>query len=319
MDYTDYYKCEYCNHKPYTFPKALITHVKKAHPTMFDAWANRRQRARIAGEDVTPGGRVTALDRRLEADIEQLLNDSDEEPEEDQDPDLMEQADTDKGDLEKTRFEYSEKNNGRTFEEHELPDGVKIPGRPTELRDIDQADEEEDADGKFTDRWGPFQSEAEFELSRWFIDNDISKTAIDQYFGLCKRFPEHFNGGSFTSAYTLLKAADLMPLGISPDEWKMGKVKMRLERDVTNDEIPGYKTTSDGYVPFYVRDPKICLEYLLKQARLDGEFEYEACREFNEDNVRLYSEVHTCNWMWDRQVCSLDNFERTPTDQSRTS
>lgn len=193
MDTEFYHSGSLCSHDLYRYAAGLITHVRNKHPFVYEGWAGQRQRARLDG--------TTNLDHVLEADLAALAIDSDEEEEDDEQVSDADSPDEEMGELQLVDCEHRTRGNGCIYGEEAIPKGVEIP-QPTPRFEARSS--------------GPFKTEAEFELARWFINHNVSKTAIYSYFSLCKRFLDQFHSGSFTSAHTLLKAVDLMPIGIDP-------------------------------------------------------------------------------------------------------
>lgn len=288
MSAPDHFNCPYCR-QFFAYVGALTNHVRRKHRPYYRDWVSRRKRARLDREpEDTPNPREDFM-RPVEEDLELELADSDAENEDSDDSSSEDSSafDIDEGELQHTSTQYSEREHGKTYELHEIPEASRPQAAPV--------DHEKDP-------WGPFQTEAEFKLARWFVKNNISKGAIEEYFQLCARFPGVLHGGRFSSAHTLLKAVNLMPFGLDPAEWKTGTVRMRLEEDVINPSKDRLNTDADGYVKWHMRDPLKVIQHLLSQTRLDGDFVYEAVKEFDKDGQRLYSEVHTGDWMYKTQV-----------------
>lgn len=142
--------------------------------------------------------------------------------------------------------------------------------------------------------WAPFDNEKEFRFAEWVVKHRISKTAVDELL----KSPAFGGNHTFTSAYSLFKKLDNMVYELGMHTWKTGKVSF-------NRSDTGNRISTTAYTSFYYRNPVTCIEFLLRQSAYKEHMTYAPVREYNDENERVYSELHTGDWWWRMQVLQL--------------
>ena len=139
-------------------------------------------------------------------------------------------------------------------------------------------------------RWLPFGSEMEFNLARWFVRHQVSKTALDEFFNLDLTEGLLAQPSHFRSTYTLRQKLNLLHHELGPTSW--------CERP--------FQFTSDLPSTFFYRDPVACIRYLFRQRIFKDVISYAPTQEYNAGGERIYSELHTGDWWWEVQVRPLE-------------
>jgi len=145
---------------------------------------------------------------------------------------------------------------------------------------------QEDADKLLQDPYTPFSGPAEFKLARWFVNSNIPKTQINEYFnqGLGKSADI-----GYTSGYTFHQLLDSMDSELGVGSWKSGQATTRICERTQN-------------IPYFYRNPMDCIRFLLKQPAYRDHMAYAPVRQYNDLGERIYTELHTADWWWRTQV-----------------
>ena len=127
----------------------------------------------------------------------------------------------------------------------------------------------------------PFNTADEFTLARWFVEHQISSTAVNSWptFSFLPNVP-------FNNARQLKALADKIEPTLGRSSWKTGKVYFDEELTPST---------------FLYRNPLCIIEYLLQQPAYRSHLNYAPYQEFN-DEQRIYNELHTADWWWETQV-----------------
>jgi len=132
------------------------------------------------------------------------------------------------------------------------------------------------------DPWAPFSCAQGFKLASWFIQSQVPKSRINEYFssGL---------GSSalvgYSSMHTLENHLRLLDPHSSYLQWLEGQVE-----------------DSKRTLPFFYRNVLDCVRYLLRQIAYQDDAVYAPRREFDPNGEGIYAEMHTADWWWDVQV-----------------
>jgi hypothetical protein len=126
----------------------------------------------------------------------------------------------------------------------------------------------------------------EFRLAKLCFKHRATKTMINSYFSEgCGNIPS-----GFRSADAMWKKIKQMDTDLEM-EWVVDEVDWK---------IPDIKPTT-----FYRRNVVNCVKYLVKQKAFASQMQFRPSRQFNADGERVYSEMWTCDWWWEEQVCIL--------------
>ena len=142
------------------------------------------------------------------------------------------------------------------------------------------------------DNWAPFDNEKEYRFAEWRVKHRISQTAVDELL----KSPVFQGNHTFTSAYAVFKKIDNMTYELGMQTWKSGKVS--FDHANAGNE---HSTASTG-TPFFYRNPVTSFKFLLRQTAYKETMTYAPVKEYNEQNERVYSELHTGDWWWHMQV-----------------
>ena len=144
-------------------------------------------------------------------------------------------------------------------------------------------------------RWHPFNSGWEFKMARYMLDNNLSMSAINQFFneGYARSPPPDSNGNEtecFTSSHTYSNLLDKMDPELSPESWQHGNVDH----------------TGTGRIFFRFRVLETMIRHIFKQPSHEGYMVYRPVKEYHrKTGYRLLGELHTGDWWWRMQVRSV--------------
>jgi hypothetical protein len=139
------------------------------------------------------------------------------------------------------------------------------------------------------DPFHPFIDAYEYKLAQWFIENNVTKTAINEYFNTGLGLPAS-REGYFKSAQTLWNKINQMD---EDGEEQLKFEKINVDFGIVNTS----KTVC------HRRDPVNCVKYLLGQAAYTERLLLGPIRGYNAEAQRVYSELNTADWWWREQVC----------------
>ena len=129
--------------------------------------------------------------------------------------------------------------------------------------------------------WAPFQSAEEFRLAYWFVRANVSQAAIDDYF----RSSLGPADCSFRSGHSFTKKLEMMQATLGRSSWHHSEVEL-----------------GGNNISYYYRDPIVCIRYLLRQRAYRDDMVYAPVVEYNRSGERMYGEMQTGNWWWEKQV-----------------
>ena len=139
----------------------------------------------------------------------------------------------------------------------------------------------------------PYANEADFALAAWFYTKELSKGDVTTFFE--EQALKHWHKSlSFANSTEWLNTLHQIPYGICDDEWKA--VTMTIQLD-TN----GARSTE--YI-FYYRDIIKVIEFLIGYEPFAENLTYVPVRVYStrEKISRLYHEMYTGDWWWERQT-----------------
>ncbi|MCJ1470748.1 hypothetical protein MMC07_009395 [Pseudocyphellaria aurata] len=143
-----------------------------------------------------------------------------------------------------------------------------------------------------TNPYYPFNNSSDYALALWFQDTGCTKGDVNNFFknkllepfhiGL-ERPPPFRLGLSFKN--------DRIPTGVCNDDWR------ELELTV--------ETELEGQVPSMVivqyRNVINAIKFLLGHFPFASDLVYSPICQYNDDNKRVYTEMHTGDWWWNTQ------------------
>ena len=135
----------------------------------------------------------------------------------------------------------------------------------------------------------PFESEEEYNLAELVTLQGLSagviNTMLKGNYGLKDSLC-----CSLKSNYHLRQKIDRMEDGLGHGSWKKSELSMAW-----NDEHP-------DDIPFWHRDVVECAKWLLWQPAYEDHLTYAPIHSFNDGGQRVYDEMHTGEWWWEKQV-----------------
>lgn len=141
----------------------------------------------------------------------------------------------------------------------------------------------------WADPFSPFESEEEYNFAHLVTSKGLPATVIDDLLkGHCGMKESVSN--SLKSNYHLRKKIDLMGDGLGHESWKKAKLDM-----VWNEQHP-------DPIEFWHRDIIVCAKWLLRQPAYEEHLTYAPKKCFDQSGRRVYNEMHTGDWWWDKQV-----------------
>jgi len=132
------------------------------------------------------------------------------------------------------------------------------------------------------DPWALFNSEQGFKLASWFIERNVSKSLINQYFSSGLGDAESV---AYSSMHTLENHLVLLDSYSQYLQW--------FKRQVED---------SQRTLPFFYRNVLGCVRYRLRQIAYRDDLVYAPRHEYDSTRQRIYAKMHTADWSWDMQV-----------------
>ena len=135
------------------------------------------------------------------------------------------------------------------------------------------------------DLYFPFKSSLGYKLARFFVHSRTPKSMVADYFkdGLA---PAPTMEIGFKSGHTLHKLLDEM---VQTPPWDRGEVDFALQKGME----------------FYLRDIIPCIQYLVSQPAFSNHVVWEPIHAKAYDGSRVYSELNTGDWWWEKQVTCI--------------
>lgn len=137
--------------------------------------------------------------------------------------------------------------------------------------------------------WAPFVNPHDFKTGSWFIRNGATGQMITEGFNSGILSPTEEKKVSFSSPYTLKALVDAMEPDMGTKSWKEGRA--RFFADVKNE-----------WKLFYYRDVVKMIQQIFRQPAYKEHLIYSPVKEFNGKGGRVYSDLHTADWWWRKQV-----------------
>jgi hypothetical protein len=120
--------------------------------------------------------------------------------------------------------------------------------------------------------WHPFQTAHDYQLGRFMLEHNQTKTAIDIFLD---RGLDHDRTQSFHNADELWNLFENSDFGFGPFSWKEHKV---------------------GHGTLYCRDVMACIQLLLRHLPFADHTAYEPVRLHDRFGNQVYNEIYTGDW-----------------------
>lgn len=141
--------------------------------------------------------------------------------------------------------------------------------------------------------WYPFINEKEYKLAKWFIEAEVPKTRINEFFNTGCGPSDAAATGHFASAHGLWqKIAEMDCSGSDALEF--------TKKDVD------FGVSGAPVGQLLSRDPIKVLRYLLRQPAYAPHLVWDSHKVFDSENQRCYSEMHTGDYWWNEQVWKMN-------------
>jgi len=148
---------------------------------------------------------------------------------------------------------------------------------------------EHNATAYVIDPYYPFGSEEEYNFAELVTLQGIPATVIDKMLkGNCGL--DKCVRTSLKSNYHLRQKIDRMEDGLGHRSWKKSKLSMAW-----NEQHP-------DPILFWHRDLIACSKWILRQPAYMDHLVYSPLRSYNTAGCRVYDEMNTGDWWWDKQV-----------------
>jgi hypothetical protein len=144
----------------------------------------------------------------------------------------------------------------------------------------------------------PFANEEEFNFAEMVISEKFSAKSIDKMLKDSVGLKEEIKA-SLKSNYCLRQKLDRMEDGLGASSWRIS----HLENIVWNGQHAKVQ------IKFWHRDIIECAKWLLRQPAYAKHLSYAPQQRFEEEKRRVYGEMHTADWWWERQVRTLPSNE----------
>jgi len=138
----------------------------------------------------------------------------------------------------------------------------------------------------------PYMNEADFALAAWFYTRELSKGDVTTFFEQLA-FKHWHESLSFANSTEWLNTLHQIPYGIQDDDWKT--VTMTIQPDANDTGLTEYI--------FYYRDIIKVIEFLIGHEPFADSLTYAPVQVYStrEKTRRLYHEMYTGDWWWERQ------------------
>ena len=125
--------------------------------------------------------------------------------------------------------------------------------------------------------WHPFKNARDFELGRWMMESNLTKTAIDDYL---QRGLDDDRCASFNSADELWVLFENLEFGFGSQSWTSFEIESGT---------------------LWTRNLLQCIQLLLGHLPFEEHTVYGPMRIFDSSGRRIYNEIYTGDWWWDIQ------------------
>jgi hypothetical protein len=153
-------------------------------------------------------------------------------------------------------------------------------------------DDEHNAEQCLDSPFHPFDSEEEYNFAELVTSKGLPANVIDDLLKGSCGLKESVRD-SLKSNYHLRQKIDAMEDGLGHGSWKKATLQM------------AWNVQHPDAIEFWHRDIIECAKWLLRQPAYEEHLTYTPKRCFNDAGHRVYNEMHTGDWWWDKQVSIL--------------
>ncbi|MCJ1466075.1 hypothetical protein MMC07_004694 [Pseudocyphellaria aurata] len=146
-----------------------------------------------------------------------------------------------------------------------------------------------------TNPYYPFNNLANYALALWFQDTGCTKGDVNNFFknkllepfhiGL-ERSPPFRSGLSFKNGEEWLSQLDRIPTGVRNDDWR--ELELTVETELEG-QVPSMVIVQYGNVINAIK-------FLLGHFPFASDLVYSPICQYNDDNKRVYTKMHTGDW-----------------------
>ncbi len=155
------------------------------------------------------------------------------------------------------------------------------------INEVSTLNEEHDRDENL---FYSFINERNYALAHWFHEFECTKKNVNRFFR-DERFVSMHEELSFNNADEWLNQLNRIHCEFQSNVWK--KTKITLNQTHIDD--------ANTIAHVQSRDVVDNIRFLLNHESFDSYLFYTSIRQFNDENERIYIEMHTKNWWWKTQ------------------
>lgn len=137
----------------------------------------------------------------------------------------------------------------------------------------------------------PFDSEVDYALAFWFYQEKVTKGARDRFFR-DHRLKSLHQFLKYQNSDDLINLEDRISQGLNIDGWKQRRFTIQ----------PMISGASPVEYSIIYRNIITVLRFLLGHRAFREDMVFEPVRQYNSDDKRIYSEMHTGDWWWETQA-----------------
>lgn len=138
--------------------------------------------------------------------------------------------------------------------------------------------------------FAPFETPFDWKVGSWLLKGNASNDMITTggNSGILQQHGSSYRT-TITSVYKLRERVDALEPDFGKDKWLSSSVRFWANKDKAK-------------AKFYYRDMTTVLKHFFKQPAFRDHMVYKPRKEYNEKGVRVFSEIFTADWAWEKQV-----------------
>ena len=136
-----------------------------------------------------------------------------------------------------------------------------------------------------------FKSNTNYSFARWLHRSECIKEDVNNFFQNFKNESMWKNHLNFQSVDSWMNTIHRISDEIRDENW----IKDALINESS------YENVKSISLDFSFRDVVKILHFLINHRSFANNLAYASMREFNDDDKRVYNEMHTTNWWWNKQ------------------
>jgi hypothetical protein len=157
-----------------------------------------------------------------------------------------------------------------------------------------------------TNEFFSFNNFVDYDLTLWFQKVDCTKKNVTSFFKSerLKSFQTNFEQLksfrtrlSFKNKEEWLRQLNRIMMSVHKNDWQ----EQKLVVDIDTDE----NTTSNMIVQY--KDIKKIIDFLIEHSSFASDLVYASIRQYIDNDVRMYNEMHTIDWWWKTQKRLFEN------------